>query len=172
MLIVQATAIAERVKAELAPYCERIEIAGSVRRRKSEVKDIEIVAIPQRVIADLFGSETTVDPHFCAVVNQWRAVKGLPTGKYTQRRLPDGINLDLFRANADNWGLQYAIRTGSADYSHYVLATGWVKAGYTSVEGQLHRLGRHIPIREEADLFTLLGLPGVDPSQREWPSRS
>lgn len=42
-----AILIAERVKAELEPHCERIEIAGSIRRKKPEVKDIEIVAIPK-----------------------------------------------------------------------------------------------------------------------------
>jgi DNA polymerase/3'-5' exonuclease PolX len=48
MQIAKATAIAERIKAELAPYTERIEIAGSVRRRKPEVKDIELVAVRAR----------------------------------------------------------------------------------------------------------------------------
>jgi DNA polymerase/3'-5' exonuclease PolX len=84
MLIAQATVIAERVKAELAPYCERIEIAGSVRRRKPQVKDIELVAIPRQVTADRFGDETATDPAFCALVNCWTKIKGEPMGKYTQ----------------------------------------------------------------------------------------
>lgn len=41
-----ARAIAEQVRKALAPACERIEIAGSVRRERPEVHDIEIVAIP------------------------------------------------------------------------------------------------------------------------------
>ena len=32
-------------------------------------------------------------------------MKGEPTGKYTQRRLPEGLTLDLFMADANNWGL-------------------------------------------------------------------
>src|SRR3990172_2051956 len=42
----------------LAPYCQRAEIAGSVRRGKAEVKDLEIVAIPvveMRQALGLFG---------------------------------------------------------------------------------------------------------------------
>ena len=31
----------------ISPYCERIEIAGSLRRGKPEVHDIEIVAEPK-----------------------------------------------------------------------------------------------------------------------------
>jgi DNA polymerase/3'-5' exonuclease PolX len=39
---VQALAIAEQTRTALAPYCERIEIAGSIRRQKPQVKDIEL----------------------------------------------------------------------------------------------------------------------------------
>jgi DNA polymerase/3'-5' exonuclease PolX len=171
MRIAQATAIAERVKAELAPYCERIEIAGSVRRRKPQVKDIELVAIPRQVTADLFGDETEADPDFCAVVNRWPAIKGTPTGRYAQRVLPDGINLDLFIVDADPWGYTLAIRTGSADYSAHVLGTRWASLGYTSRDSVLYRYGRPTYIREETELFTLLGLPWTDPWEWEWPIR-
>jgi DNA polymerase/3'-5' exonuclease PolX len=159
--------IAERTRAALAPYCRRIEIAGSVRRGKPEVKDIELVAMPNTVPTGLFGDELVTDPGFCAVVNQWPAVKGTPEGKYAQRRLPEGIVLDLFMADSDNWGLIFAMRTGSATFSHHVLAAGWVKAGYTSSQGYLHRRGQRVPVREEADLFSLLGIPWVAPEARE-----
>jgi DNA polymerase/3'-5' exonuclease PolX len=172
MEISQALAIAERVKAELAPFTERIEIAGSVRRRKPQVKDIELVVIPRRVVSDLFGDETAVAQDFCTVVNRWAKIKGEPTGRYTQRLLPDGINLDLFIVDADTWGLTLAIRTGSADYSAHVLGARWAALGYTSHESVLYRYGRPTYIREEADLFTLLGLPWADPYDREWMPRS
>ena len=40
--LVQAAPLAEKIKAALAPGCERIEIVGSVLRRKPEVGDIEL----------------------------------------------------------------------------------------------------------------------------------
>jgi DNA polymerase/3'-5' exonuclease PolX len=119
-----ALEIAKRAQATLAPYCHRISIAGSIRRQRPQVKDIEIVALPWQEPSDLFGDALVAHHGFCAAVNQWRAIKGQPTGKYTQRRLPEGINLDLFMADADNWGLILAVRTGSAAFSHHVLATG------------------------------------------------
>jgi DNA polymerase/3'-5' exonuclease PolX len=169
MEITEALAVAERVHAALAPFTERLAIAGSVRRRKPQVKDIEIVAIPRQVPVGLFGDELIVDPGFVAAVNQWPTVKGQPTGKYTQRLLPQGIKLDLFMADVENWGLIYAVRTGSAAFSHHVLATQWVKRGYKSIEGRLTRLsdGQVIPIREEEALFALLGMPWVEPWARE-----
>jgi hypothetical protein len=80
--------MAEDVHNALAPYCTKICIAGSIRRRKPDVKDCEIVAIPRQVPGGLFGDELTVDPGFIDAVNRWPRVKGEPTGRYTQRVLP------------------------------------------------------------------------------------
>ena len=154
MKIDEAKKIAKKYLNLLKPYCWRIEIAGSIRREKSEVKDIEIVAIP----LDLVG--------FSNEVNKLEKVKGNPTGKYTQRILPEGIKLDLFMANIRNWGLIFAIRTGSARYSHEILACGWVKRGYKSINGMLTKNGREIEVREEKDLFNLIGVAYVQPNQR------
>lgn len=156
----QAILIAERVKAQLEPHCERIEIAGSIRRKKAEVKDIEIVAIPKPYETGLFESG------IATVVNQWQKVKGDIPCKYTQRILPEGIKLDLFFAEPANWGLALAIRTGSAEFSHKVLAARWVQLGYKSVDGHLTANGRRVPIREEADLFSRLRMDYIEPEKR------
>ena len=156
----KAFEIAEKTKSQLAPFCERIEIAGSIRRRKANVKDIELVAIPKPYNTGLFESG------IATVVNRWEKVKGELPCKYTQRILPEGISLDLFFAEPDNWGLIFAIRTGSADYSHMTLATTWVKFGFKSEGGYLTRNGLRINIREEKDLFELLEIPYLDPELR------
>ncbi len=144
----------------LKPHCNRIAIAGSIRRMKPEVKDIEIVAIPKPYETGLFESG------IATIVNQWVKVKGELPCKYTQRVLPEGIKLDLFFAVPGNWGLIYAIRTGSAEYSHKVLANGWVKRGYKSENGYLTANGKQILIPEEEDLFKRIGLPFIDPQYR------
>lgn len=161
MTLSNADQIAENVKSELAPYCYRIEIAGSIRRRRPEVKDIEIVAIPKPYETGLFENG------IAAIVNRWEKVRGELPCKYTQRILPEGIALDLFFADQDNWGLIYSIRTGSADFSHRVLATGWVKAGYRSEDGYLVLDGRRISVPEEKDLFERIGIPFIEPELRE-----
>lgn len=104
-------------------------------------------------------------PGFVQAVNMLEKVKGEPTGKYTQRILPEGINLDLFMANKDNWGYILAIRIGPDGYSKY-LADTWVKQGYKGVDGMLIKNGQPIPIPEEKDLFWLLGLEYVEPEYR------
>lgn len=154
MELVEAKKIAEKYARILKLYCQRLEIAGSIRRQKPEVKDIEIVCIPQ----DIFS--------FSAEVKKLEKVKGEPTGKYTQRILPEGIKLDLFMANERNWGSIFAIRTGSAEFSHKVLACGWVKNGYKSEGGILIKNGQETEVREEEDLFKIIGISYIEPKDR------
>ena len=156
----EAYKLALEVLEQLKPYCERIEIAGSIRRKKAEVGDIEIVAIPKPFEIGLFQTG------IASVINQWQKVKGELPCKYTQRILPSGIKLDLFFAEEGNWGSVFAIRTGSADYSHKVLANGWVRQGFKSEGGYLFRDGERYEVREEKDLFKLIDIPYVPPEDR------
>jgi DNA polymerase/3'-5' exonuclease PolX len=169
MKLEDAQRIAAEAVADLAPFCARIEIAGSIRRRRPEVGDIEIVAISKRELnPDSLLPEYERSPGFIATVNRWPAIRGQATGKYTQRLLPEGIKLDLFTACLDNWGLILAIRTGSAAFSRKVLACGWVRAGFRSVGGLLRDARNEItPIQEERDLFRLICEPWREPWGRE-----
>jgi DNA polymerase/3'-5' exonuclease PolX len=163
MIHSEALKIANEVLELLRPHCIRVQIAGSVRRMKPEPNDIEVVAIPKPYDVGLFESG------LAKVVNKWQKVKGelaYPTCKYTQRILPQGIKLDLFLVEPGNYGNQLAVRTGSADYSYKVLATGWVNKGYHSENGYLTKDGKRIEVREEKELFELIGIPYVEPKER------
>ena len=158
-----ANKIAEAVLEQLRPHCKRVQIAGSIRRKKENVGDIEIVATPLPYSNGMF------EDGLAKVVNQWEKVKGeLEYGKskYTQRILPEGIKLDLFFAEEDNWGYTLALRTGSADYSHKVLASGWVHRGFKSIDGYLWKDDEKYEVKEERELFDIVGIPYVDPEKR------
>ena len=157
---------ARELQSRLSPHCERIEIAGSIRRQKEEVGDIEIVCIPKTIMAGLFSDEVERDPGFIAAVDTMEAVRGKPTGRYTQRITPLGIKLDLFMATKENWGLILAIRTGSADFSAMRLAARWVQLGYHSADGMLIKDGEEFPCYEERELFQLLGMDWIEPKDR------
>jgi len=168
MELSHARFIAEGVVSKLTTFCDRIQIAGSIRRQKPEVRDIEVLAIPKRkIIRDLFDNPAgeVAIPEFCDVVNQWKKVKGDPQEKYTQRELPEGIKLDLFIATKENWGYLLVIRTGSVEFSRSV-ASRWTKLGYRGVNGMLHKGERAINIYNERDLFNLLQMPWVEPKDR------
>lgn len=68
MKLAEAQAIAERVRAELAPFCVRCEIAGSIRRKRPEPRDLEIVCVPKTIPGGLFKNMAIRDPGFVQVM--------------------------------------------------------------------------------------------------------
>ena len=165
--LAEAEPIALSIVAELAPHCApgQCEIAVSIRRRRPTIGDIEIVCCPLPYEpAPLFRSGLAL------VVEQWEKVKGLLPCKYTQRLHPSGMTVDIFMPDPRGFGLQMAIRTGSAAWSHEVLACAWVRAGFRSEQGLLRDCaGRVVPTTTERDLFQRIGLPWVEPADREMP---
>jgi DNA polymerase/3'-5' exonuclease PolX len=126
MEFAKAKRIADRLVEIFAPHSDIINIAGSVRRKKPEVKDIELVVLP-RVMG---GIETAI----AAVADT--IVKGKPNGRYMQILLKGGVGLklDLFMPAMADYYRQYAMRTGSADYSAKVLAGGWRRIGWCGTD--------------------------------------
>lgn len=140
----QARDIAINIFKKLQPYCKVVDIAGSVRREKPECGDIEILCSPKTTdIKDLFeeviGKQRMAG--FVDIVNSLGVIiKGNPKeGKYIQILLPQNINLDLFIPNEWDYYRQVAIRTGSKDYSHKVLANAWLKKGYCGTDDGLRK---------------------------------
>jgi DNA polymerase/3'-5' exonuclease PolX len=83
----------------------------------------------------------------------------------------EGLQLDLFLAQPDNWGWIYLLRTGSADFSQRILTLWkkrhglWREPG--SVDGRLVTRGGHpVATPDEESIFTMLGIPFVAPAQR------
>jgi len=162
-----AKAEALRIIELIGPHCDRIAIAGSIRRERAEVGDIEIVCIPKTVMGGLFSDEPMRDPGYCSEVNSMTKIKGEPTGKYTQRISSNGINVDIFMATHENWGVIMAIRTGSAAFSAMRIAARWSQLGYHSQGGILYKNGEAFQVAEESELFKMLGIPWIEPNMRE-----
>lgn len=159
---------AKEIVETLTPVCERIAICGSIRRKAKEVTDIDLVVIPHRdKIKDMFGTVTALVPipEFIAIVSKWPKIKGEPTGKYTQR-LHEGIKLEISICSPDNWGNITLIRTGNADFSHMVMKRV-LKCGFEQKDGFLYDNDKIIALPEEKDYFDILGLPYINPENRD-----
>jgi len=154
MHLYYANTIAENLLRELQPYCEPgfCNIAGSVRRKKEEVKDIEIVCLPKKAIREernlfneVIGKTTVIHPEFERIIREAGSiVKGKFIGRQMQvemKREFEGaqhtISLDLFMPQPHDYYRQYAIRTGSAEYAHRYIANAWIKRGWCGVNGDL-----------------------------------
>ena len=57
----RAQKIANIVLWSLAPYCKKIEVAGSIRRKKPFVRDVDIMLIPSDPSAHDYGSKGMVE---------------------------------------------------------------------------------------------------------------
>lgn len=185
----QARQIAISICEKLQPDTSKINIAGSVRRGKPEVKDIEIICLPNKISTDLFGGGTftTCNGFAISVMELGRVIKGKPDGRYMQIALPEGVNLDLFMPEDYDYYRQYAIRTGSADYSAKVIAGAWKAKGWCGTSEGLRLMAQcnrkdlpegktlwtptanatRPPVWEsEEEFFAWLGIPYLKPSQR------
>jgi len=175
-----ATQLAAIWVERLHPYCERIEVAGSVRRRKAWVGDIEIVAIP-KVRINIFGESKLEEPlpvtgYLEGLVQQgsiqW-IKNGLKYKQFTDIGSSYKPNVDLFLVVPPaQWGVIFLMRTGSADFSHNIVKLkqigGHMPASIRQVDGHLEWVatGEHIHTPEEADYFKAIDLEWVEPTDR------
>lgn len=181
-----ARAIAERLRSTLSPACTRIEIAGSVRREKPLVGDIEMVAIPlvESVSAgDLWDTPTDVD-RLEELLLSLRASGALPLRRVENHRADgsidvgrrdgaaykalefQGLPVDLFIVrDPDQWGTIFALRTGPGDWNTRLVTD--CKRFLRRVEGgNVYRAGQRVPCPEERDFFDAIGQAWVEPRDR------
>jgi DNA polymerase/3'-5' exonuclease PolX len=164
---------ADELLAILAPACERIEIAGGVRRHKAECHDIELVAIPRFIpLLDIFGQVAGYRNLLNERVEDLRLVLDKNGDRYKKIIYTEELNCDLFIVLPPaQWGVIFTIRTGSADFSHRIVTArkygGCMPSDCTCKNGAIHdKYGRIIPMPEEMDFLNFLGLGWIEPEKR------
>ena len=153
MLLNEAKKIARDFISQIQPFCSRAEIAGSVRRGKAEVKDIEICAIPK----SLFELKIIMDKQYY--------IKGRFPAKYSQI-VYQGKTIDIFWANKDNWGNIFLIRTGDWEFSKWIMGVKTRQVGLKQRDGYLWRGDERLNCPEERDFFNRLGMNYIEPRNR------
>lgn len=167
---------AEQILQHILPAMHRMEIAGSIRRRKSIVGDIELVGIPadrNRMLILLSEVGQFIKPGVPGVV-PWTPKL---MSKYVRMRLPSGMNLDLFLGTPQNWGGLFMMRTGSASGSDGNTFNGFVPRIFKrwkvlSGGGRMTDAmpttpsGEQLHVPEESDFFHLLKMDFVPPELR------
>ena len=173
--------VAARLVSALRPHCHRIELAGSLRRQRPLIGDIEICAIPIRP-TNLFGEEledrpTALDRFLDTLVSEGHDLNFTKRGPKYQRFRFGRYEVDLFLATQLTWGSVFTIRTGSADFSQWLVtqeplgACPWlVRFGNDgAAPGRLIHNGRLLATPEEEDVFAALGLAYIPPTERNGP---
>ena len=189
-----AIKVAEVLVEHLRPACERIEIAGSIRREKAEVKDIELVCVPDltrvpRRAPLEFGKP--IPPSYKTKLDQLVAEMELDDDARIEKngdRMKSfylkyaGIKVDLFIVLPPAmWGVQMVIRTGPADFSHWCVTRrrngGALPNGYRVQDGAVWEGERQVTSKQlsvssvgfatELEFLEFLGLDWIEPRERE-----
>lgn len=181
MALQSADRIAAKVVAELRPYCDLIEVAGSIRRQRSDVGDIDIVVqtkpgqteamkarcrVKCRVVKD--GPQTFIvmlplpkpasaaDAHFWVPevqIDLW--IASPPTHDLLDTRPGNFGSLLLFRTGSKEWNirlLEAAKRRGLA-WNPYL--------------GVIDGDGRLIAHRSEQEICEAIGVQWLPPELRD-----
>lgn len=158
-------------------------VAGSLRRRKAEVGDVEILFIPKLgagAKSDLFSEAKPADLTELAigqllssgVLAKRPNKEGNPTWGPKNKlavHVASGIPVDLFATTEANWFVSLVIRTGGKD-TNLILTHTARKLGFT-----LHAYGdgvssltgdAKIPATSERHVFQLCGVNYLEPWER------
>jgi hypothetical protein len=128
MKLLEATQIAVELVNKLRPYCDRIEVAGSIRRGRREVHDIDIVAILNEdkiTAAGYFGRQHLIG----TIANTSQPIR---SGQSIASFVFKDINVDIYWATHSTWGTLLLIRTGSKQHNIKLATLASSSAGIIS----------------------------------------
>lgn len=144
--------LANKIVSYLKPFCRRIEIVGSIRRKEKNPVDIDIVLIPKNL----------------EKLEEFMKKKGkfIQGGEKKSRWRIEGVNVELYYTNNTEWGaalLAYSSRFGAGIGLRIVAK----KKGFKlSQHGLFNKQGKRIAGRSEEEIYHKLGRPWKKPENR------
>ncbi|MBX6384439.1 MAG: DNA polymerase/3'-5' exonuclease PolX [Microbispora sp.] len=144
--------LAERVIASLP--ADRIAFAGSLRRMSETIGDIDVLAVGDPGLMELFARQ----PYVAEVV-----AKG---ERKTSVRTDRGLQVDLRLVPAESWGAAMIYFTGGKEHNvrirEMAVKKGWKLSEYGLFDGD-----RLIASETEEEIYRALGMQWVPPALRE-----
>jgi DNA polymerase (family 10) len=157
-LLAEALAAARALLAwlEADPAVERVDVAGSIRRRKETIGDVDILAASStpRAVAERFVAY----PGVARVVAQGETRCAVA--------LSSGLQVDLRIVSPSTYGAALAYFTGSKAHN-IAIRTMALEEGLKVSEYGVFRDDRRIGGAEERDVYDAVGLPFIVPELRE-----
>jgi len=136
----------------LHPFCQRIEVVGSIRRKEKNPVDIDIVLIPKdkRKIEELMKKKG-------------RFIQG---GEQKSRWRIEGVNVELYYSDKEEWGaalLAYSSKFGAGIGLRMIAKRKGMKL---SQHGLFSKNGKRIASQTEEQIYHALGRPWKSPENR------
>ena len=142
-------------------HCERIEVAGSIRRQRPKVHDIDFVVL----------AKSDADwQRISEVLKRLKAKQNCSGNQLIKAYLPcqNGLfQVDFYRAKPTTFGIHMLIRTGSAQHNCWLAGCAISKSMRLKYSEGLIKDGVPIAGVDETGVFSALGLPCPSPAERE-----
>lgn len=190
MSLTTASVVAKVVTDALAPVCDRIAVAGSLRRGGESCHDIDIVCAP-RIEPHMDPGVIKWDPSFLACVkaggapaaggpSRW-AVTNKALDQETRQIKCQGIkeprlSIEIFCSTLDRFGWIYLLRTGDEQFTTTLVTLCQRRGpGFFFQKGMMYRRPEPgamsqeavmVPTPEESDIFEALQIPFIEPKDR------
>lgn len=159
--LLQAAKLAAEIESAVKGYCNRIEVAGSIRRQRPKVHDIDFVvsaksdASWQNIGEILKGLKAKMN---CSGNQLIKAYVPFQTGLF---------QVDFYRAKPSTFGIHLLIRTGSALHNCWLAGYAISKDMRLKYSEGLIKENSPIAGEDEKRVFLALDLPYPLPSERE-----
>lgn len=179
-----AEAVAEGLMDWLRPHCAQdyLQPAGSLRRGKLLVGDVELLYVPKtgpvRKPGEFFESESNLaDLMIDGLLREGKLRKrpnkdgifawgplnklGIHTGT--------GIPVDLFATTVDNWFVSLVIRTGPKELNIRLIEQARQRGLQLHAYGAFTEISNGNPVipTSEREVFELCGVPWLEPEERD-----
>jgi DNA polymerase/3'-5' exonuclease PolX len=157
----EAQEIADQIKNTVAVHCNKIEVAGSIRRQRVKVHDIDFVVVAKS------------DVEWLKISEELKHLKAKPScqgNSVTKALLPcEGglFQVDFYRAKPSTFGIHLLVRTGSAEHNMWLAGYAISKGIRLKYSEGLIKEEKVIAGEDEKAVFEALGLPYPAPNERE-----
>ncbi len=143
--------LSTKISNNLKPFCKKIIVAGSIRRRVKAPGDIDIVLIPKdrKKIFDLMNKKG----------------KFLQGGQKRDTFRIDGVKVELYFTTPESWGatlFAYSSESGAAIGLRMVAK----RKGLHLNQYGLFKNGKYLAGKTEQDIYKALGRPYKKPENR------
>lgn len=177
-----AVEVAREMSAALKPCCkpERLIVAGSLRRRRAEVGDVELLYISELVEKrdGLFdrSNASAVDEKLEAMLADGRLAKRKNVNgsemwgakNKLALHVASGIPVDFFSTNEECFFMSLVIRTGPKDFNLRLIESARKRGLKLHAYGVFERIsnGENIVPKSEREVFEIAGMVYREPWER------
>jgi len=145
--------LATKIVSKIKPYCKKIEIVGSIRRKEKNPVDIDIVVIPKdkEKIKSILSKEG----------------KFLQGGEKKASFRIEGVNVELYYTVPEEWGaalLAYSSEFGAGIGLRVVAKRKGFKLSQHGLFNM--KTGKRVAGKTERNIYHALGRPWKSPEKR------